>query len=74
MNTILKKIRASISVFSLLAMICLLGGCANVNVQKYAAEKPALDLQRYFSGTLEGWGMFQKRSGEVARRFYVTIT
>ena len=73
MNRVLKKIRAGIRVVSVLAMICLLGGCANVNVQHYAAEKPALDLQRYFSGTLEGWGMFQKRSGEVARRFYVTI-
>lgn len=51
----------------------LVNACSTVNVQQYANEKPALDLQKYFSGTLEGWGMFQKRSGEVARRFHVTI-
>ena len=44
-----------------------------MDIQTYAAEKPALDLKQYFNGTLKGHGMFQGRSGEVKRRFTVTI-
>jgi hypothetical protein len=51
----------------------LLASCASFDPQAYRDEKPALDLQRYFNGTLEGHGMFQDRSGEVQRRFVVTI-
>jgi hypothetical protein len=50
-----------------------LAGCASVDPQVYSAEKPVLDLQRYFNGTLVGHGMFQSRSGKVERRFVVTI-
>ncbi len=50
-----------------------LGGCAGVDPQAYATEKPQLDLQRYFNGTLVGHGMFQSRGGKVERRFVVTI-
>lgn len=50
-----------------------LGGCSSIEPQVYATEKPVLDLQRYFNGTLIGHGMFQSRSGKVERRFVVTI-
>jgi hypothetical protein len=58
-----------------LATLSLLGlaGCAGVDIERYRAEKPQLDLRRYFSGTLDGWGMFQKRDGEVVKRFRVVI-
>ncbi|TXG97950.1 MAG: DUF3833 family protein, partial [Zoogloea sp.] len=36
-----------------------LGGCASVDVSDYAAEKPELDLTRYFNGTLDADGIFQ---------------
>jgi len=53
---------------------CLgLAGCAGIPVEKYRAEKPVLDLKTYFNGTIDGWGMFQKRSGEVVKRFHVVI-
>ena len=39
----------------------------------YAAEKPELDLSRYFNGTLDADGMFQDRSGKVVKRFHVVI-
>ena len=39
----------------------------------YAAETPKLALERYFDGTIDGWGMVQDRSGKVLRRFYVQI-
>ena len=50
-----------------------LAGCAGVAVEQYRAAAPALDLRTYFNGTIDGWGMFQKRSGEVVKRFHVVI-
>lgn len=51
----------------------LIAGCAGITPAQYAAEKPVLDLATYFNGTIDGWGMFQKRSGEVVKRFHVVI-
>ncbi|WP_455925373.1 DUF3833 domain-containing protein [Pseudomonas putida] len=51
----------------------LLASCTSVNVQHYANERPTLDLVAFFSKPVQAWGMFQKRSGEVAKRFHVTI-
>ena len=50
-----------------------LTGCASIDVADYRAEKPVLDLAQYFNGTVDGWGMFQDRSGKVVKRFYVRI-
>ena len=50
-----------------------LGGCAGTPVERYRAEQPVLDLARYFNGTIDGWGIFQDRSGEVIKRFHVVI-
>jgi hypothetical protein len=58
-----------------LALLAIAGltGCASVDVADYKAEKPAFDLARYFNGTIDGWGMFQDRSGHVVKRFTVRI-
>jgi hypothetical protein len=56
-----------------LGLALLLAGCASVSPEQYAAEKPVLDLRRYFDGTIDGWGMVQDRSGKVLRRFHVVI-
>ncbi len=50
-----------------------LTACASTGVEHYRAETPALDLKTYFNGTLDAWGMFQGRSGEVKKRFHVII-
>lgn len=50
-----------------------LQGCASQQLATYAAEKPALDLREYFNGTLDAWGIFQDRSGNVVRRFSVVM-
>jgi len=55
------------------AALAGLAGCATVDVATYRAEQPPLDLARYFDGTVDGWGMFQDRSGKVVKRFYVRI-
>ena len=50
-----------------------LAGCAMTEVVEYRTEKPSLDLAQYFNGTIDGWGMFQDRSGKVLRRFHVRV-
>lgn len=60
----------------LLAAVALslgLSACASTGVEQYRAEQPALDLKTYLNGTLDAWGMFQGRSGEVKKRFQVVI-
>ena len=56
-----------------LLTVALLGGCAGIEVEQYRAERPQLELRKFFSGTLDGWGMFQDRSGKVIKRFHVVI-
>ncbi len=55
------------------ALTAALAACGHVDVEHYAKEKPSLEMASFFNGTIDAWGMFQKRSGEVARRFEVEI-
>jgi len=57
----------------ILACCLMLLSCTAVDVEHYRNEEPQLDLRRYFVGTVDAWGMFQKRSGEVVKRFHVEI-
>jgi hypothetical protein len=50
-----------------------LSGCAGTSVEQYRSQQPPLDLRQYFNGTIDGWGMFQDRGGEVKKRFHVVI-
>ena len=50
-----------------------LQGCAGQKLADYASEKPLLDLREYFNGTLDAWGIFQDRSGQIVRRFSVLM-
>lgn len=55
-------------------LLCLaLASCSGVDVRSYSQEKPTLELREFFEGRVEAWGIFQKRSGEVAKRFHVLI-
>ena len=56
-----------------LVLAALLAGCASPQVSDYAAESPPLSLRDYFNGRIEAHGMFQKRSGEVVKRFTVVM-
>ncbi|WP_350559881.1 DUF3833 domain-containing protein [Psychrobacter sp. CAL346-MNA-CIBAN-0220] len=51
----------------------LTSGCATQNIQSYQDTTPTLDMHQFFSGQIDGWGMFQGRNGEVKKRFYVDI-
>jgi hypothetical protein len=50
-----------------------LAGCAGPQVSDYAREKPLLDLRQYFNGTLDAYGVFTDRSGQVVKRFTVVM-
>lgn len=50
-----------------------LAGCASVDIQAYAHKEPKFDLFQFFAGKTYAWGQFQDRSGELIRRFTVTI-
>ncbi|TDR27838.1 DUF3833 domain-containing protein [Hydromonas duriensis] len=58
----------------LAVMAGLLFGCAAPEVSQYQQAEPKLDLVQYFVGKTDAWGMFQKRNGEVVKRFHVEIT
>jgi len=51
----------------------LLSACAAPDVSLYRSEQPAFDPAGYFVGTTDAWGMFQKRSGVVVKRFNVVV-
>ena len=58
---------------ALLAGSAVLAGCASPQVSDYAQQRPKLELDRYFNGRIRAHGMFQKRGGEVVRRFTVVM-
>ena len=51
----------------------MLSACSTTDVSQYAQQKPVLDMQQYFNGTIDAWGMFQDRSGTVIKRFTVVM-
>lgn len=59
---------------TLVTAMALLGACSSTpEPAQYANEKPKLDLQQYFNGTVDAWGVFQDRSGNVVKRFTVVM-
>ena len=58
---------------SMLACSFALAGCASHQVSDYAQQQPKLELDRYFNGRIQAHGIFQKRGGEVVRRFTVVM-
>jgi hypothetical protein len=66
-----------INFISKLLSICLIAfglfGCSSPSVTQYANERPNLDLSEYFNGTIDAYGIFTDRSGEVKKRFTVLL-
>jgi len=60
-------------IIALFAGLLLVTGCTGVDPARYRDAKPALDLYRYFDGTVDAWGYFADRSGAVVKRFTVEI-
>lgn len=51
----------------------MLSACATQKISDYAQNQPRFDVVKFFSGKTEAWGMFQKRNGEVVKRFHVNM-
>ncbi|WP_222613642.1 DUF3833 domain-containing protein [Undibacterium seohonense] len=66
----IKKILLALGAVSL---TFLLSACAITDVNHYKDVKPQLDLEKFFLGTTDAWGMFQQRNGAVVKRFNVVI-
>ncbi|ADN77178.1 conserved hypothetical protein [Ferrimonas balearica DSM 9799] len=58
----------------LAALILLLTACSGGDLTQYQNQSPALELKTFFNGPLVATGMVQDRSGDVTRRFTVTMT
>lgn len=50
-----------------------LGGCSTQRIDQYSQERPVLDLQQYFNGVLDAYGVFTDHSGTVVKRFTVVM-
>lgn len=57
----------------IMGLMTFLNGCATPSMEAYKDTKPVLDLKAYFTGPIKAWGVIQNRSGEVTRRFDVTM-
>jgi Protein of unknown function (DUF3833) len=53
--------------------VAALQGCASHRIESYTGQKPVLDLQQYFNGVLDAYGVFTDRSGAVVKRFTVVM-
>lgn len=53
----------------LMAILLLLTACSSPSLQDYAANKPIIDVQNFFSGKLTAHGIVKNRSGKVIRYF-----
>jgi hypothetical protein len=67
------KIRSAFKLGAILFVTTALTACSSPTVKQYAAEKPMLDLSQYFDGTIDAYGIFTDRSGEVKKRFTVVM-
>ncbi|CAG9171237.1 DUF3833 domain-containing protein [Cupriavidus respiraculi] len=53
--------------------VVLCTACTAPDVAHYADQQPPLDVPAFFRGKTEAWGMFQKRGGEIVKRFHVDL-
>ena len=44
------------------------------SIAQYQHQQPALSIEKFFSGSTKGYGMVQKNSGAVRRRFTVQMS
>jgi len=58
----------------LLTFTLFLYGCGSVNLHSYENTQPAFSLIQFFQGKTRAFGIVQDYSGEVTRRFTVTMT
>lgn len=68
----LKSLFLTKLIFVYLAAFILVG-CEVNNIKNYKNNSPPLRMEDYFSGNVKGYGLIQKKSGAVRRRFVVEM-
>ena len=57
----------------IMGLATLISACSGPKLEQYQDTQPPLSLEAYFSGPIKAWGLVQDRSGQVTRRFDVTM-
>ncbi len=61
MRTMIAMLKFGLGCYLALALVA----CSSPTVSQYAQETPKLDLSEYFNGTIDAYGIFTDRSGNV---------
>ena len=59
--------------FVLGLLSAFLFGCGTRSIAIYEAETPTFNLESFFSGKVEGWGIVLNRNNDVVKRFKVNV-
>jgi hypothetical protein len=54
--------------------LIVLSGCENMKPTDFKDSMPRLEIEKYFSGKTQAWGIFEDRFGKLRRQFTVDIT
>jgi hypothetical protein len=54
--------------------LIVLSGCENMKPTDFKNSMPRLEIEKYFSGKTQAWGIFEDRFGKLRRQFTVDIT
>jgi len=74
MSILNRSCKSLLSTGLLAGLAVVLTACSTPQIQDYAKEKPALELDKYFNGKVDAYGVFTDRSGKVVKRFTVDMT
>lgn len=69
-----KRVKRSFKITIMITGVStMLSGCAGHNIQYYKNSQPTLDIQRYFDGKIEAWGLVQDWRGRVINQFTIEM-
>lgn len=57
----------------LIGIMLTLAACGSVKPENYAAQKPELKINQFYSSDVEGYGYYKDRSGKVESRYFVRL-
>ena len=61
------------SLFVLGLLSVFIFGCGTKGIAIYEAETPSFNLESFFNGKVEGWGIVLNRNNDVVKRFKVDV-
>ena len=61
------------SLFVLGLLSAFIFGCGTRSIAIYEGETPSFDLESFFNGKVEGWGIVLNRNNDVVKRFKVNV-